>query len=569
MNVRSLFFRSLLALVLASLSGCGDDDTTSGDTSPDVSAPDVETDARSDANATDTSAVTDAQGDAPLPDVGPPPTGCELIGTPPRDAERFDTLPPPSAFPPISGPGGPVRLFSEAALFEACSFLDGGPSDRDHHNAVTMVDGYLFMPWAHEAGHGGITVFDFDQPCAPVVVGSVTSDDMRETHGAGFATIGAQRFMVVTSLTGVQFWDVTDVRDMQLVRDFALPGVVYPDSYARVVMSTSWQYPYVYVGASDNGVFIVDAADPAEPVLVAQYETLPKFRVGGVHAIGNLLAVFPSEGARTALLDIGDPADPRPIPGGTYVLSDGSLDRYGRPTVRNAYFAQLNGDRAFYARHLLGGGLITYDISDATNPRAIGNRESFEFGGNGGYVYLKEDHAFVGLSGYGEIIDVRAPNLEMDREARIEMTGDLDTMVPIGNVIVASVDDDAIPDRASWVIPYELDPDTRAPVVNMVRPQDGEERVPLSARVGVTFDEFVDLATIFPGSFYVRAVGDEAPLPGFYSGQEGAVNFWPAGPLDPDTEYEVVIPAGGAQDVSGNATTSAFRSTFRTVSCDG
>jgi hypothetical protein len=83
----------------------------------------------------------------------------------------------------------------------------------------------------------------------------------------------------------------------------------------------------------------------------------------------------------------------------------------------------------------------------------------------------------------------------------------------------------------------------------------------------VTFDEFVELGTVWRGSMRVQRVGSDRPLEGEYSGQEGVVNFWPARPLDPDTEYEVVIPAGGVTDVSGNAVTAAFRSTFRTVAC--
>ena len=61
-----------------------------------------------------------------------------------------------------------------------------------------------------------------------------------------------------------------------------------------------------------------------------------------------------------------------------------------------------------------------------------------------------------------------------------------------------------------------------------------------------------------PGEL-VRALGPDV-LPGREVERQ-------AEPLEPDTEYEVVIPVGGVTDVSGNAVTAAFRSTFRTVDC--
>ena len=562
-------------------------------------------DAGRDAGDEDGGARRDAGTDAgSLFDAGPPPTGCELLDAGVPDASTPDastpdggpsdagdaTLPdagdaagpdagPPSfdppapgAYPrPLAGPGGPSESYDEADLLEACAPLDGGERDRDHHNTAFMFDGRLWLPWAHEGGVGGISVFDFATPCAPSPVGTTVFEDMRETHSTGVARVGERDWMVTTSMTGILFWDVSDPSDPQPVTDMTLPGVRYPDSYARVVMSVFWQAPYVYVGASDNGVFIVDASDPERPELVAQYEPEPDFRVGGVHAIGTLLAIFPSEGSRTAFVDISDPGAPRPIPGGTFLLNDGTTDRLG-PTLRAAYFAHINGGRAYYARHVIGGGLIVFDIADPSAPSFLGSWESPDRFANGGYVFVMEDEAFVGLSAFGEIIDIADPSAP-DRVARLDMVGDVDTLTPVGNVIVASVDDDAVSGEASLVYPWKRAPDTRAPVVNMVVPRDGAEPVALGARVGLTVDEPVELATVHRGSFYVRPI-DEAgeplgpPLEGQYSGQEGVLNFWPAAPLAPATTYEVVVPAGGLTDVSGNATAAPFRSTFRTAACE-
>lgn len=570
----------LAALLLL---GCGDDDTPALDAGADAAdAADAATgeDAGRDAGLRDTG--TDA---APPFDAGPPVTGCDLLADAgPVDGGLTDAgadaamsrdagvMPPPPMAPPVAGPGGPSRSFGSDELRVACAPLDGGERDRDHHNTVLMLDGYLWMPWAHEAGVGGLSVFEIDDPCAPVPVATTVAETMRETHAAGVAFLGGRRWMVTTSLTGILLWDITDPTSPQVVTDLALPDVTYPDSYARVVMSTFWQAPYIYVGASDNGVFVVDASDPEAPSLVRQFQPIPAFRVGGVHAIGTTLVVFASEGTRTQLFDISDPTDPRPIPGGSWTLTDGSADRLGRPYTRAAYFAHTNGGRAYYARHFLGGGLIVYDFHDMSAPRFLGAWTSPDMGANGGYVFVKGEEAFVGMSRFGEVIDISDPTTPT-RIARIDMTGDLDTMVPVGNVIVASVDDDAVPGEASLVFPWEPEPDAEAPAVNFVVPRDGEADVALGARIGLTFDEHVDVQTLHPGSFYLRPVDDAGaplgpPVRARYSGQEGVVNLSPLRPLQPDTRYEVVVPAGGVRDWSGNPTAEVFRSTFRTASCE-
>ena len=65
-------------------------------------------------------------------------------------------------------------------------------------------------------------------------------------------------YVVLTGTKGLQFWNVTDLDNLEMINYMEIEGVFYPDSYTRVVLSVYWQYPYVYVAAADNGVFIVD-----------------------------------------------------------------------------------------------------------------------------------------------------------------------------------------------------------------------------------------------------------------------------------------------------------------------
>lgn len=538
-----------LALALA-LAACSDEPASEQCvTAATCGAPDANDEADSDVGGGDADVEDDAtsEADADAVDTGPP-------------ARPY---PEASAWPANRGPGAPSVSFEEAELYEACVTLDGGPTDyTDHHNLVTMYDGYLLMPWAPEYGQGGLTMWDISDPCTPEVVGAGTSDSMRETHAIGFSPIGG-RWAVVNHMEhlfsgGIEFWDVADPQALERVSTLALPGYLYPDAYARVTLSVFWQAPYVYVTGSDNGVYIVDATDPLAPEHVGTWQTDPIIRAGQVQAVGDLLVVTAAEGPRTVLLDISDPANPQPIPGGDFEATDAD----GEP--RDAYFTTTSGGYVYYARKEGGGGLIVWDISDPSEPSYAGQIDS---DGNGGYVFVHEDYAFVGESNFAAIYDISDPS-QMSELARLDLEGDLDTATPIGNVVVLSVDDDAINNEGSSIAPWRAEPDTRGPEVTWVWPPDGAADLAPTSRVGITFNENVDVASAWEGS--VRLYRDDvAPeygrVDGWISAQETIVTFWPQEPLEPDTGYILELPAGGVADFNGNTLAEPFTASFRTA----
>ncbi|MCB9597619.1 MAG: Ig-like domain-containing protein [Sandaracinaceae bacterium] len=512
-----------------------------------------------------------ADAGTPLPDAGPvdaarPDAGvdagpprvdlCEGVGVP-------GPFPAPDAWT-NTGPGGPTASYVDADLYEHCAYLDGGDLDTaDHHNLVVMYDGYLLMPWAPEFGAGGLTFWEFTDPCNPVVVGSGHSPTMRETHSIGFSNIDG-RWAVVNELTialfeqgGIQFWDVSDPSAPEPVADLELPGFQYPDAYARVSLSVFWQAPYVYVGGSDNGVWIVDAADPRAPRYVGVHPFEPVHRVGQVQAIGNVLVATAAEGARTVLLDISDPESPQPIPGGDFL----AMDTSGRP--REAYFTNVVGGRLLYANKDGGGGLVMYDITNPSAPTLLGSHIS---DGNGGYVFANGDLAFVGESSFATIYDISDPSTITEVQ-RLDLVGDLDTAAPVGNVVVLSVDDEAMPDQGSAVVPYATAPDTRAPVVRWVWPADGATGLRTSSRVGISFDEMVDVNSAHEGSVRLYRAGgtpDEGRVATIVSAQESIVNVHPRCPLEPNTEYVLEVMTGGVADFSGNPLTETTTVHFTT-----
>jgi hypothetical protein len=188
--------------------------------------------------------------------------------------------------------------------------------------------------------------------------------------------------------------------------------------------------------------------------------------------------------------------------------------------------------------------------------------DAFTEGGDGAYVYRQTDRLFQGDSEFGVVWDFTDPTSPTEI-GRIERPGDLDTMSPIGNVFVMSVDSGAPPGEASSVYPHQLEPDAIGPTAEWPNPPDGATGVALTSRVGVVFDEWVEWASVFEGSFRV-ATAEGRKVTGRFNVQEAVVNFTPDEPLEPDTTYVVTIPTGGVTDYNGNPTTSELQWRFST-----
>ncbi len=543
----------LLALAFAlalALASCGDDDATHSDGG------------RQDGGGQD-GGRADAQARDAASDATPPALDA---GSPARDL--CDPSADPGPFPAADAwraDGWIPRVgqvdFEESQLGAHCAYLSGHEDDIEHHNLLVVYDGYLLMPWAAEWGDGGLTFWDATDPCAPILRGVGRSRSMRETHAIGFSHLGGA-WAVVDSMTrplfegggGIEFWDVRDTSSPELVSTMSLPGFFYPDAYARVSLSVFWQAPYAFVGGADNGVYVVDATDPRDPRLVTQYVFDPILRVGQVQVIGNLLVATAAEGPRTVLLDVSDPTDPQPIGGGDFLARDGE----GEP--REAYFTNLVNGYVWYARKSSGAGLMIYDVRDPTRPAFVGDVRS---DGGGGYVFVKDDHAFEGAGTVGYAYDVSDPSAPRE-VATFSLVGDLDTVTPIGNFVVASVDADAQRDRGSAVIPFSRERDVRGPRVTWAYPPDGSEGLALTSRFGVGFSEMVEPKSAFEGSVRLYETETGARVAGTVSAQETLVSFHPFCPLERGTSYTLEVVAGGVADFVGNPVAETTSYTFTT-----
>lgn len=453
-----------------------------------------------------------------------------------------------------SGPGIGATSFSEAELFEPCAHLTGGEGDAEHYNLVSMFDGYLVFPWAPEFGGGGISLLDMSAPCTPTEVGQGRSDLMRESHTLSFGEVDGRRYVAVdyhqdpadensTSLGGIGIFDITDPTSPQWVSELALPNYSYPDSYFFVTVSTFWQGDVLYVAGGFNGIFMVDVSDPTAPSLLSQTDFEPPgLLVGSIHAIGNVAMVSSFGLARTVMMDISDPTAPTVIPGGDFLVSDPDGD------VQNYYFATVGGEYGLFARKNAGGGPVLYDLRDPSDPTLVG--AALNEDGSGGYAYRHEDRLFQGDSNFGSVYDISDPSAPVELH-RVQMKGDLDTITPMGNLAVAAVDSAAEPGKGTSVFAWQSAPDTRGPLAKLHFPEDGALHVPLTSRIGLSFDEWLEPVSAHAGSLRVWSSEHEA-VPGRFNVQEGIVNFTPSAPLLPDTTYFVSLQTGGITDVSGN-----------------
>lgn len=433
--------------------------------------------------------------------------------------------------------------------------------NREGHGWVAMHRGYLIVIFSRDSGlgDGAISIVDASDPRSPQTV--YTRDDsvtnmLREPHGWGMRGDIA----VLQSNSGMHFWDFSDPLAPQLVSSLELPEIIISD-YDQGMWWTHWQGGYVYGGGSGNGLYIVDARDPADPQYIKRIPTsqLGGFRVGPTHAVGNLLILSSMDAQGASLLDISDPLTPRLLA----VLSPTN-------SGTGAYASMINGDRLVFAGANFGnvnndGRALIYDVSDPAAPVSLGRSAPLPAGSGdnkGGYVGFQDGFAFLGFSvrGFAKI-DLSQPSFPVVATGSSGLPDhDEDFAVPLGNLVFVANDH---PGQGSALMPHRTAPDTTGPAVNMIVPRDSAVNQALTSRVGATFTDQIEGLSVDSSTFTVRPLGGPA-LRGWYAVQNGVVNFQPEEPLLPGTTYEVVVSGGGVRDYVGNTVPTTFRSVFST-----
>ncbi|MFG6432951.1 Ig-like domain-containing protein [Pelomonas parva] len=484
---------------------------------------------------------------------------------------------------PKQGPGLGNLSYTEAELFNPVSVIKtetaAGAGDGDipfrypgrqeyGTNVALMLNGYLVVMFAPDSGQstGGFLVYDVSNPRSLRLVKKIyepqgRTAQFREPHAIGAATINGRQYLVVPSTKGIEFWDFSDVNDIRQVAKLALPTVDGGD-YSRVTWQLWWQAPYVYVASADDGMYIVDARDPANPVLANRGGGRPNpvptgelggFRVGPIFTMGNHLVLSSMDTwSGLASLDISDPLNPRLLD------SVGNLPFY--------YATCFDGRYVYGSARGRGpdGRMFSFDLDD---PARFVPKDSRLLMDEQLYCNSQDQFVFQGAQVMLHKVDVSDPlNHRHVAKAGLFPEGsdearhsDHGQVTPMGNLVYVGNDHG----KRSGFIVHDRNPDTTPPKVRQVSPRPGAVKQATTSRIGIALTDNILPESLHAASFIVRPRGGAA-LAGTYSAQLGIINFSPAQDLAPNTTYEVLLPAGGLKDYAGNAIATAFSAQFTT-----
>lgn len=475
---------------------------------------------------------------------------------------------------PLPGPGLGNLAYPEADLFRGIGWInhDNGipgvyPGRKPFGtNLGLMIDGYFFTLLAPDSGlgPGGFLFYDMSDPYNPQLMKRIYEPEVRtaafrEPHAFGLARINGRRYMAFQSTLGVEFWDFTDLNDLQRVGEIDLPGVNGGD-YGSVAWQLSWQAPYLYVAAAEQGVFIVDASDPANPQLAPRegpnpipLSELGGFRVGPIFAFGNQLVISSMETRDgMASLDISDPINPR------------LLDRI--PDLAQFYYATcFNGQDVAVSVRGAGARMELYDLSNPERFALLSDQLPVP-----GQLYcaFQDHYVFQGTEDRVHKIDISNPSNPVDVGSGT-LSGPLVRLVdhgqvsPLGNLVFVGNDHGT----GSAFMPHASEPDTRPPEVITTAPRDQAGNVNPATAIGIAFSDVLDFNSVNDAT--IQLLNEQGiPVKGTFSQLNGMVGFAPERPLQAFSRYTIAVAAKGVRDVMGNGISSAFSASFMTGAND-
>ncbi|MFT5851062.1 MAG: DNA-binding beta-propeller fold protein YncE [Colwellia sp.] len=492
-----------------------------------------------------------------------------------------------------NGPGLGKFSYSAAEEFKRISLINrdnGIPAKVGNVanyglNLGYMFNGYFVGVFSSDHGWsgGGWLVMDVSEPKNPTMVsrafdvkydGSGASNnqlgtnatqigsngehytgetgDIRELHGAVFWLEGDNYYAAIPSGYGVEIWDFTHVGPN--VAPTRISRTEIPNIHAGDYTNTSWQItgqiPYLYVANANRGVTVVDVSNVSQPSVIKNFSTnqLGNFRVGPIFVMGNQMVITSMESnAPVATIDISDP------------LSPSLQDTYTPPSF---YYATcFNGTNVFFAER--GGNARTrsVNVSDPNNIMvadngSLSNPEQL-YCATQGDTYITGNQE--GIAKYN-ITNPSKPTLMGKGSLALGSGTDHGQVSFFGNLVYVGNDHGS----GNGFIVHDRQADNQAPRVSAVSPIDGATNQHVSSRVGLSFSDNIVVASLNTDTFIVRKQGTTSSVAGVYSAQADIVNFFPDNELEPSTTYEVVIPANGLADWSGNLTDQAFVSSFTT-----
>jgi DNA-binding beta-propeller fold protein YncE len=436
------------------------------------------------------------------------------------------------------GPGVVQPTFTAAEVGTAVfNFNESNSGPGNLGGQPVMADfqhGWLYYVSGTEPGRTAVakgTWINFSNPRAPVVDGSLAMTG-NKPH---MITFWGNNF-----ITGLQSPTLT-------IHNFLNRNVVGSVNTTVGAVAYAPQPPYDFRGTNGyattrpNLLAISSFVNPANPKLekTVDLNQLVGFYIGGAHPIGNQLIVTASQQKGVAVLNISDPLNPKLI----------SKLVTGNPI----YLSMVYGSRVYACETNVG--IRVYNFS---NPNDIVEEGLVATGGNPRYVTIKEGRGYT-FPGNNNLKVFDATTRAILNT--YTFNGGSDFTFPLGNMLISG---GSSSNNRARVIALQQNPDTQGPAVVYANPANGANGVALTARIGFSMSDHINIRSLNTTNFIVRPVGGSA-IPGIYSTSHyGIVNFAPSQPLQPGTTYEVILPAGGVEDVVGNGLRAAYSATFTT-----
>ncbi len=269
--------------------------------------------------------------------------------------------------------------------------------------------------------------------------------------------------------------------------------------------------------------------------------------VGHPFLLGDLL-IFASDQSRTgvATYDVSDPTNP--------VLLD--VLTTGGP---GGYWPELwGGDGKLYIVFPYRTNGNGFRVVDATDPTALALVADKPLPGDEAmYAQFQDEYAFIAdhkvdMRSFESVLFLDGANTVRPNDGGTGISTS-QFALPIGNLLVTG---GVGPDQGMAIWAHQAEPDTRGPSVGYHVPQAGRTNYPTGAPISLLIHETLETPTIINGAtFIVRPLG--AGEGGHVDGRltfafDDILTFTPSEPLDPDTTYEVLLPAGGIKDAAGN-----------------
>lgn len=258
--------------------------------------------------------------------------------------------------------------------------------------------------------------------------------------------------------------------------------------------------------------------------------------IGHPFLIGNLL-IFASDQSRTgvATYDVSDPTSPRLL----------DVLKTGGP---GGYWPELWGGNGglfvvFPYREPVPG-IRVVDVSDPTDMRFVADVPLP--GAQAMYVQFQDEFAFLG----SHKVDMRTISSVLRFDTEGEGVDTSQFLLPLGNLLATGgVGEDQ--GLAIWA--HQAEPDTRGPSVGYHLPRAGQTNYPTGSPITLLIHETLESPTIRVGeTLIVRPLGGDSITGRAVFAFNDILTFTPDQPLQADTTYEVVLPAGGIRDVAGN-----------------